>query len=224
MTAHLGDGARSGGWLNRLEKRQPTRQPGLAHAAIDAQHDSMGHEAAAHGLEHARRLGGVGRAPDHHLDRLGEQEVEGLEHLLKGIEAGEVEVVTRELTQPSPLALEVLTARPYAYLDDAPLEERRTQAVMARRWLAPEEASDLGRLDPEAIARVKAEIWPDAANADELHDALVWLGFLTETEVNRQEGWRGWLAWIYAHIFSFANWANLASRMGSPAAGAGDKR
>ena len=51
---------------------------------------------------------------------------------------------------------------------------------MARRWLAPEEASDLGRLDPEAIARVKAEAWPDAANADELHDALVWLGFLTD--------------------------------------------
>src|ERR1043166_8078488 len=51
-----------------------------------------------------------------------------------------------------------------AYLDDAPLEERRTQAVMARRWLAPEQASDLGRLDPEAIARVRAEIWPDPAN------------------------------------------------------------
>ncbi len=78
---------------------------------------------------------------------------------------------TRDLTQPSPLALEVLTARPYAYLDDAPLEERRTQAVMARRWLAPEQASELGRLDPEAIERVRAEAWPDAVNADELHDA-----------------------------------------------------
>ena len=92
-------------------------------------------------------------------------------------------VVARDLTQPSPLALEVLSARPYAYLDDAPLEERRTQAVMARRWMSPEEPSDLGRLDPEAIARVRAEAWPDAANADELHDALVWLGFLTEAEV-----------------------------------------
>ena len=64
-------------------------------------------------------------------------------------------VVARDLTEPSPLALEVLSARPYAYLDDAPLEERRTQAVMSRRWLAPEDAADLGRLDPEAIARVR---------------------------------------------------------------------
>ena len=85
--------------------------------------------------------------------------------------------------QPSPLALEVLTARPYAYLDDAPLEERRTQAVMARRWMSPQDAADLGRLDAEAIARVREEAWPDAENADEMHDALVWLGFLTEAEV-----------------------------------------
>ena len=76
----------------------------------------------------------------------------------------------------------MLNARPYAYLDDAPLEERRTQAVMSRRWLARGGRADLGRLDPEAIARVRAEAWPDAANADELHDALVWLGFLSEEE------------------------------------------
>ena len=56
----------------------------------------------------------------------------------------------------------MLSARPYAYLDDAPLEERRTQAVMARRWLAPEDAAELGRLDPDAIARVREEAWPDA--------------------------------------------------------------
>ena len=87
----------------------------------------------------------------------------------------------------------MLSARPYAYLDDAPLEERRTQAVMARRWLAPEQAADLGRLDAEAIARVQGEAWPDAANADELHDALVWLGFLTEDEVQASPSWRGWL-------------------------------
>src|SRR6185437_6616283 len=84
--------------------------------------------------------------------------------------------------------------RPYAFLDDAPLEERRTQAVMARRWLTPEQADELGQLDPEAIERVKAEVWPDAANADELHDALVWLGFLTDAEVEANAGWRDWLA------------------------------
>src|SRR5439155_26869383 len=98
-----------------------------------------------------------------------------------------------DLTEPSPLALEVLSARPYAYLDDAPLEERRTQAVMARRWLSPEDAADLGRLDADAIARVKGEAWPEAANADELHDAMVWLGFITAEEA-KTPSWDGWLA------------------------------
>ena len=109
-------------------------------------------------------------------------------------------MVARDLTQPSPLALEVLSARPYAYLDDAPLEERRTQAVMARRWLAPESAADLGRLDPEAIARVRAEAWPDPANAEELHDALLWLGCLTTRKRrpcrNGAAGWQRWRATI----------------------------
>jgi ATP-dependent Lhr-like helicase len=113
--------------------------------------------------------------------------------LLQRIEAGEVAVLARDLTEPSPLALEVLSARPYAYLDDAPLEERRTQAVMGRRWLAPEQAADLGRLDADAIARVRQEAWPDAANADELHDALVWLGFVTGDEVKAQPDWATWL-------------------------------
>src|SRR5262249_7258656 len=81
-----------------------------------------------------------------------------------------------------------------AFLDDAPLEERRTQAVMARRWLSPEQADEVGQLDPEAIERVKAEVWPDAANADELHDALVWLGFLADAEVEANAGWPDWLA------------------------------
>ena len=72
----------------------------------------------------------------------------------QGIEHGHIRVVACDLTEPSPLALEVLSARPYAYLDDAPLEERRTQAVMNRRWLAPEDAAELGKLDPEAIARL----------------------------------------------------------------------
>src|SRR6185503_193506 len=108
----------------------------------------------------AENLPGDREIPDHPLvtqalyDCLTEaMDLGGLERLLKGMEAGIVEVVTRELTQPSPLALEVLTARPYAFLDDAPLEERRTQAVMARRWLTPEQAEELGQLDPEAIER-----------------------------------------------------------------------
>jgi ATP-dependent Lhr-like helicase len=149
----------------------------------------------------AENLAGEREVPDHPLvrqtidDCLNEaMDIAGLERLLSCIERGDIRVVARDLTEPSPLAMEVLSARPYAYLDDAPLEERRTQAVMSRRWLSPEEASDLGRLDPEAIARVRAEAWPEAANADELHDALVWLGFLTGEEVGAVPPWRDWLA------------------------------
>ena len=80
-------------------------------------------------------------------------DIEGLENLLRGLECGAIRIITRDLTEPSPLALEVLSARPYAFLDDAPLEERRTQAVVGRRWLDPERASDIGQLDAEAIAR-----------------------------------------------------------------------
>ena len=146
----------------------------------------------------AENLVGEREIPDHLLvrqtiaDCLGDaMDLDGLQQLLSGLASGGIRVVTRELTEPSPLALEVLSARPYAYLDDAPLEERRTQAVMARRWLAPETAADLGRLDPEAIARVREEAWPDPANADELHDALVWLGFMGANEV--RPGWSDWL-------------------------------
>ena len=147
----------------------------------------------------AENLIGEREIPDHPLirqtiaDCLGEaMDIAGLEGLLARLESGVIRVVSRDLTGPSPLALEVLSARPYAYLDDAPLEERRTQAVMSRRWLAPEAASELGRLDPEAIGRVRAEAWPDPTNADELHDALAWLGFLGADET--QPGWSGWLA------------------------------
>jgi ATP-dependent helicase Lhr and Lhr-like helicase len=148
----------------------------------------------------AENLPGEREIPDHPLvrqtidDCLNEaMDIAGLERLLARIEAGDIRVVARDLTEPSPLALEVLSARPYAYLDDAPLEERRTQAVMARRWLSAEEASDLGRLDVDAIARVRTEAWPEASNADELHDALAWLGFLSADEVRASPGWSDWL-------------------------------
>jgi ATP-dependent helicase Lhr and Lhr-like helicase len=149
----------------------------------------------------AENLAGEREIPDHPLVRqaIGDclheaMDIEGVERLLKDIESGAVRVEARDLTEPSPLALEVLSARPYAFLDDAPLEERRTQAVMARRFLTPEDAAGLGRLDPEAIARVRGEAWPDATNEDELHDALVWLGFLTDIEAMMQSGWSDWLA------------------------------
>jgi ATP-dependent Lhr-like helicase len=112
-------------------------------------------------------------------------DLKGLEQLLKRIEAGDVQIVCRELTSPSPLAQEILAAKPYAFLDDAPAEERRTLAVQSRRYMSIEQASDLGRLDHAAIERVRAEAWPEPRDADELHDALVLLGFLTDTEGTR---------------------------------------
>ena len=112
-------------------------------------------------------------------------DIDGLEALLKTIEAGRIRLLARDLTEPSPLAQEILNARPYAFLDDAPLEERRTQAILSRRWLDIESAERLGRLDPGAIERVRAEAWPDASTADELHEALTSAGFLTELEGRR---------------------------------------
>jgi ATP-dependent helicase Lhr and Lhr-like helicase len=149
----------------------------------------------------AENRAGAREIPDHPLvgqaiaDCLSEaMDIAGLERLLMRIRGGAVRIVARDLAGPSPLALEVLAARPYAYLDDAPLEERRTQAVMGRRWLAPEEAAELGRLDADAILRVKEEAWPAAADRDELHDALAWLGFLAAAEAEAEAGWPGFLA------------------------------
>ncbi len=117
--------------------------------------------------------------------------------LLRRMESGVVRLVTRELPAPSPLAAEILTARPYAFLDDAPIEERRTQAVLSRRWSDPESADDLGALDPDAIASVREEAWPQARNADEMHDVLNTLGALAHSEV-QTPGWAGWLAELAA--------------------------
>jgi ATP-dependent Lhr-like helicase len=148
----------------------------------------------------AENLVGERQVPDHPLtnqtisDCLHEaMDIDGLQRLLVRLEAGDIRVVACDLTQPSPLALEVLSARPYAFLDDAPLEERRTQAVMARRWHDPQSASELGRLDPEAIARVREEAWPDPVNAEELHDSLLWLSCLTEAEAKATPAWCDWL-------------------------------
>ena len=121
-------------------------------------------------------------------------DIEGFERLLTALTSGAIQVEARDLTEPSPLALEVLTARPYAFLDDAPLEERRTQAVVSRRWLDPAAAADIGKLDPAAIERVREEAWPDAASLDELHDALLWMTFLSTEEVESHAQWPALLA------------------------------
>jgi len=115
-------------------------------------------------------------------------DLRGLEALLRSIERGERRLIAREMNEPSPLAQEILTAKPYAFLDDAPAEERRTLAVMNRRFLDAETAADLGKLDQAAIDRVREEAWPQAENADELHDALMQLGFITAEE-GEKNGW-----------------------------------
>ncbi len=147
----------------------------------------------------AENLTGEREVPDHPLvaqtidDCLTEaMDIEALQALIGAVRSGELTLVCRDLSEPSPFAQEILGARPYAFLDDAPLEERRTQAVRNRRWLDPQEASELGALDPGAIARVRNEAWPRVEDADDLHDALVLLGFLTESEGRRGDGTRDW--------------------------------
>lgn len=139
---------------------------------------------------------GEREVPDHPLvaqtlhDCLHEaMDLDGWLEVLRGLESGRIAVVARDLAAPSPIAAEAINARPYAFLDDAPLEERRTQAVQSRRYADPESASDLGRLDAEAIEQVRVDAWPRAHTADGMHEVLTGLGFLTEDEARREAHW-----------------------------------
>ena len=123
---------------------------------------------------------------------------EGWLALLRRMEAGEVRLLARDLPAPSPLAMEILNARPYAFLDDAPLEERRTQAVLNRRWTDPASTDDLGALDAGAIEAVAQEAWPDVRSSDEMHEALVALAAITQDEASANAGWAGWLQTLVA--------------------------
>ena len=116
-------------------------------------------------------------------------DVDGWLALLRALEAGEVQVVARDLTGPSPFAAEVLSARPYAFLDDAPLEERRTRAVVARGSGDASQLEDLGRLDLDAIEAVREDAWPQPADVDGMHEALVQLGAVTCGDAEAC-GWR----------------------------------
>ncbi len=153
----------------------------------------------------AENLGGGDRAiPNHPLVRQTmtdcvavAMDVAGLEAVLGRLERAELRVLCRDLTGPSPLAQEILGAKPYAFLDDAPQEERRTLAVQSRRFMSPEQAGDLGRLDAAAVDGVREEAWPLARDPDELHDALVTLGFVTVAE-GAEAGWAGHFAALTA--------------------------
>ena len=124
--------------------------------------------------------------PDHPLvfetmrDCLTEaMDVEGCKELLGGITDGSIEIFGRDTVQPSAFSHQILNAMPYAFLDDAPLEERRARAVSLRRAL-PEDSRDLSSLDPAAIVQESNNAWPRMQDADELHDALLVLGVIPQ--------------------------------------------
>src|SRR5712675_3535909 len=99
-------------------------------------------------------------------------DVEGLKGILSAIASGDIQCLAVDTPVPSQFSHEILNANPYAYLDDAPLEERRARAVEMRRSLPESLLSEIGRLDPNAIAEVRDESWPDVRSLDELHDVL----------------------------------------------------
>ena len=119
------------------------------------------------------------KIPDHPLvkevmkDVLTEaMDVEGVKDLLRRMEDGSIRCVAVDTPVPSQFSHEILNANPYAYLDDAPLEERRARAVEMRRILPESVLEEVGKLDPGAIEQVRAEAWPDVRDEDELHDVL----------------------------------------------------
>ena len=152
--------------------------------------------------------GGVVEPPDHPLvfetvrDCLTDAlDADGMTDVLRRIESGEIEVFGKDTVQPSAFSHQILNAMPYAFLDDAPLEERRARAVTLRRAL-PEDARDLGELSPDAIAEESAYAWPAIRDADEMHDALLSLGVLADRDFaahpDAAESWRSWLGELAA--------------------------
>ncbi|HET9325200.1 MAG TPA: DEAD/DEAH box helicase [Candidatus Eisenbacteria bacterium] len=119
-------------------------------------------------------------------------DVDGFLEVLRGIQDGRIRRVAVDTTEPSAFARGILNAMPYAFLDPAPLEERRTQAVMTRRHLPAELQDTLGALDSDAVARVRDEAWPQPESADELHEALSWMGYVREDEAAESE----WVPWL----------------------------
>lgn len=129
--------------------------------------------------------------PDHPLvaevmkDVLTEaMDIDGLRALLTGMAAGSIRCIAVDTPVPSQFSHEILNANPYAFLDDAPLEERRARAVEMRRMLPASVLEEVGKLDPAAIAQVRDEAWPDVRDADELHDVLHTLIALPEVTLD----------------------------------------
>ncbi len=124
-------------------------------------------------------------------------DVDGFIKVLEGLRDGSIERRAVDTSEPSAFARGILSSAPYTFLDDAPLEERRTQAVLARRVLKQKTADEIGQLDAEAIARVREEAWPQPQSAEEVHEALMWMGYVTVAEA---EPWKAWLAELGARV------------------------
>lgn len=159
----------------------------------------------------AENLAGEPQIPDHPLvnetvaNCLHEaMDLEGLTAILEGIGSGAIRTVAIDNAEPSVFSHEILNANPYAYLDDAPLEERRARAVQLRSSLRTDFVGGAGILDPAVIEQVRAESWPDVRNADELHDALLTLIALTPAPE-----WQAWFEELQA-----ANRASVLKRGG----------
>jgi ATP-dependent Lhr-like helicase len=116
-------------------------------------------------------------------------DVEGFLEVLRGLRDGSIERRAVDTAEPSAFARGILSSQPYTFLDDAPLEERRTQAVFSRRVLDIRSADELGTLDPDAIERVREEAWPQPTDAEQVHEALLWMGYVTVEEAGPWEAW-----------------------------------
>lgn len=125
-------------------------------------------------------------------------DLDGLKQVLHEIAAGRVRLVAKDTREPSPFSYQLLNAFPYAFLDDAPLEERRARAVALRSSLAIRDLAELTRLDPKICQIVAQEAWPSARNADELCEALLALGVLPDVDVARVAAWEGLLDGLVA--------------------------
>ncbi len=122
-------------------------------------------------------------------------DVEGFLEVLRGLRDGSIEKKAADTAEPSAFARGILNSQPYTFLDDAPLEERRTRAVLSRRILDARSADEVGTLDPAAIGRVREEAWPQPSDAEEVHEALLWMGYVTEEE---GRPWQPWLEELFA--------------------------
>ena len=123
-------------------------------------------------------------------------DVAGLIEVLKGLRDGSIERHAIDTPTPSAFARGILSSQPYTFLDDAPLEERRTQAVLSRRTLDARDLDTIGALDPAAVQRVREEAWPQPESAEEAHEALLWMGYVRDDEA---APWLGWLTQLASH-------------------------